>query len=71
MAEYVEKLRGVNVDRLSGGATTAQVLAAPLELAALPGNVAVPISPGHARMDQTAVNAAKVRFAARKAARAK
>lgn len=75
VGKYVEKLRGVDVERLSGGASTAHVLAAPA-----PASVGPPldnpassplVSPGRSRHDQAAVDAAKARFAARKAARVK
>ena len=74
VGDYVAKLRGVNVERLSGGATTAQVLAAPLApdavgLSATASSLAA--AAGRARINQTAVDAAKARFAARKAARTK
>ena len=73
MRKYVDKLHAVDVERLSGGATTAHVVSAPISQSTPSGAAAATpvVSPGRSRVDQAAVDAAKARFAARKAARFK
>ena len=75
VGKFVANLRGVNVERLSGGATTARVLAAPgsstENTSANTADATAMAAAGRTRTNQAALQAAKARFAARKAATAR
>lgn len=71
VSEITDRLHEVDVERLSGGPSSAAPMAHTNAVAAPSVGVATTTAAGQARVNQAAVEAAKARFAARKAARLK